>query len=952
MPGLLRLRIAGLIACLLPLGLFAAKRPLTWDDFDQWRSFNTPTLSRDGQWLAYSDMPAKGDGVVVARNVSTGREIRVPVGETPALPFPQPPSATGRASTPQTVGLLFTGDSRFLLSSTFPAAPAMKDARLAGKEAEAGRQRGLAIMNLATGRSEIIPGVKSTQTAHTGSWIAYLLDPAALPPSRRHADSKHGSRLVLRELGTQRERSFDDVTEFTLARDARTLVFAVSGASPQRNGVYVYSLGAWSSPTPILRGPGRYVKLAWNHDQTKLAFLATHGDARKAASQFQAWLWHRGDDEASWAVGSRTPGLPAGLAVSEHAAPTFSLDGGKLYLGTRPIQPKEKAAVQDPADKVTADLWSWTDGLVQPRQAVLAAAERRRTDAGVFDLVTRRFTPIGDDVLRDVKFSDDGRRALALDETPYLRERDYDGTYADVYVIDTSTGERRLVVRKLRGRSGDEGLPSIAFAPDGEHAAYYADLHWHAVNLTTGLDRNLTAGLAVAFHNEQNDEPEPASAYGWAGWINDSLSFVAYDRYDAWQLFIDGRAPRNLTGGHGRAQDLVLRVQNISVREEGDTERGLDPAAPLILRGEHEFTHASGFFRHGFTAEGEPARLLWGECQYRYAGRAVEANRVLLTLSRFDEFPDYWITNDDFNPPQKVSSGGAQLEPFDWGTAELISYQNSAGVPLQGLLYKPANFDPAKKYPLIVYTYERFSQIVHNFFPPVFGSNINFPYYTSNGYCVYLTDIAYTEGAPGPSALDSVNAALDAVIARGFVDENRLGIQGSSWGGYQSVYLVTQTDRFRAAEAGSPVGNMTSAYGGIRWGSGQPRLFQYEKTQSRIGARLTDRPDLFLANSPVFHVQNVNTPVLLMHNDGDGAVPWEQSIELFLALRRHNKPVWFFNYPKEGHGLIRYANRRDFNHRMWQFFEHYLRDAPAPAWLTDGIPYVDREAEKLRFEDN
>src|SRR5690606_35716298 len=200
------------------------------------------------------------------------------------------------------------------------------------------------------------------------------------------------------------------------------------------------------------------------------------------------------------------------------------------------------------------------------------------------------------------------------------------------------------------------------------------------------------------------------------------------------QLFADGRTARNLTGGFGRQSNIGLRAQNMAAREEGDTERGIDPAQPLIFRGEHELTRASGWFRHAFDANGEPQQLLWGDRQWRYLGRAVRADRLLLTASRFDEFPDYWITDENFSPPQKVSDGGAQLEPFAWGSAELISYSNSAGVPLQGLLFKPANFDPSKKYPLIVYTYERLSQIVHNFFPPGFGSNINFPFYTSNGY--------------------------------------------------------------------------------------------------------------------------------------------------------------------------------------------------------------------------
>src|SRR6185312_6648778 len=104
-----------------------------------------------------------------------------------------------------------------------------------------------------------------------------------------------------------------------------------------------------------------------------------------------------------------------------------------------------------------------------------------------------------------------------------------------------------------------------------------------------------------------------------------------------------------------------------------------------------------------------------------------------------------------------------------------------------------------------------------------------------------------------------------------------------------------------------------------------------------------------IENSPLFAVKNAKAPFLLLHNDRDGAVPFEQAVEFYLSLRRYNKPVWFFNYREEGHGLQRLANRKDYSKRMWQFFDHFLRGAPAPEWLEKGIPYLDRDEEKVRF---
>jgi dipeptidyl aminopeptidase/acylaminoacyl peptidase len=301
---------------------------------------------------------------------------------------------------------------------------------------------------------------------------------------------------------------------------------------------------------------------------------------------------------------------------------------------------------------------------------------------------------------------------------------------------------------------------------------------------------------------------------------------------------------------------------------------------------------------------------------------------------------------------RKVSNANPQKAQLLWGTSELVRFKNSDGVPLSATLYKPENFDPSKKYPMMVYIYEILSNGVNNFVNPAPGSSINVAYYVSNGYLVLEPDIVYAVGHPGQSALKCVLPAIQSVVDKGFVDEKAIGIQGHSWGGYQIAYMITQTNRFRAVEAGAPVSNMTSAYSGIRWGTGLPRQFQYEKTQSRIGVPLFDNPQLYIENSPVFHAARVQTPILILHNDADDAVPWYQGIEYYLALRRLGKEAYMFVYNGEPHGIRRRANMKDYTVRMQQFFDHFLKGAPAPEWMEKGIPYVDREKEKERFKAN
>jgi dipeptidyl aminopeptidase/acylaminoacyl peptidase len=368
-----------------------------------------------------------------------------------------------------------------------------------------------------------------------------------------------------------------------------------------------------------------------------------------------------------------------------------------------------------------------------------------------------------------------------------------------------------------------------------------------------------------------------------------------------------------------------------------------------LLRAEDQSTLDSGFYRDRIDG-GMPERLVMAAKSFGQPVKAKDADALMVAATRFDEFPDIYVTDSNFKELKKSSSAGAQKEGYLWGKGELIRYKNTDGVSLRGILIKPEKFDPKQKYPMIVYIYEKLSDNLHRFVNPSPGTSINASFYASNGYLVLMPDIVYTIGYPGQSALKCVLPAIQSVVDQGYVKEDAIGIQGHSWGGYQIAYMVTQTNRFRAAAPGALVGNMTSAYSGIRWGTGLPRQFQYEHTQSRIGGNLWEFPIRFIENSPVFHAHRVQTPILMLHNDNDDAVPWYQGIEYYLALRRLGKEVYMFNYNGEYHGLRRRHNQKDYTRRMQEFFDHFLKGAPRPEWMENGIPYLEREKEKEKYK--
>jgi dipeptidyl aminopeptidase/acylaminoacyl peptidase len=500
-----------------------------------------------------------------------------------------------------------------------------------------------------------------------------------------------------------------------------------------------------------------------------------------------------------------------------------------------------------------------------------------------------------------------------------------------------------------------QAVPQLS--PAGQYVMWWNPeaAQWKALPTgTEGADRiTLSSGIPHPVYNQDHDVPHPAGPYGVAGWTDGDEQVLIYDRYDIWA--VDPEQPgaaRAVTDEQGRADSLRLRhVQLEDDREPvawGDWPNAVNPATTvpadeLLLSAFDTETKASGFYRDAVGGEEAPRELVMEPQQFSPPMQAEEAERLLFTRESFQTFPDLWVSGPSFGDMQRVSRLNPQQDEYRWGTAELVEWTSANGEQMEGILYKPEGFDPSKTYPMMTYFYEQYSDDLHEYYAPQAGrSIINFSFYVSRGYLVFVPNVHYEEGYPGESAMQSVVPGVTNLIDEGYVDRDNIGVQGHSWGGYQIAYMVTRTNLFAAAEAGAPVSNMVSAYGGIRWGSGMSRMFQYEETQSRIGGSLWDMPMRYLQNSPIFWADRIETPLLMMHNDQDTAVPWKQGIELFVALRRLNKPAWLINYNDEPHWPTTLATMTDWTRRMQQYFDHYLKGAPAPVWLEQGIPATEK----------
>ena len=908
----------------------AAKRPITHDVYDGWRSIQTPKLSDDGAWLAYVLQPQDGDGELVVRNLRTGVERRAARGKDPQ----------------------FTPDAAFVAFTVAPVKADVDKAEKAKKKPEEQPKGGFGVIDLATGQAWTTERVKSFRLPKRSSTaVAFLREVPEKKADEKKDEEKAGGEkekgaegrkkekkkdpgtdLVVRTLASGAEHVIADATDYQWTPDGAWLVYTTSSKAPERDG-------AWARRTsdgevrPLATGLGHYKSVVIDDGGKRAAFVTDRDDYASDAPAFSLFGWQVGDSSASRLVDAATAGMPAGFTVSEHGKLEFSKDGERLFLGTAALPTPEP---EDAPEPVKVDLWHWKDPLIQPMQKVRADEEKKRSYRAVVHVGVKRFVQLATPSMPQVVLTPDGDAAFATSNVPYQQLISWDSDYEDAYALDLSTGAARRVVE--RGRF------DAAISPGGRWLAYY-DVRtpgWMAIDLgnAAAAPVSLTASLGVRFVDETWDTPSEPQPYGLAGWTENDRSVLLYDRYDIWEVTPDGSAaPRMVTAGAGRKAQRVYRYVSLDPEKHA-----IDPRQPLLLSVTDEGTRASGFARASLTGPVADAPRVLTMLEKSTGGvvKAKHADAIVFTQQRFDEFPDLWATDLAFATPRKVTDANPQQREYLWGNSEQITYVNADGKRLKALLTKPENFDAAKKYPLLVYIYEELSQGLHRYVPPSPGTSINVTRYVSNGYVVLQPDIVYDTGYPGESAYKCVLPAVQRVLDMGFVDPARVGIQGHSWGGYQITYLVTRTNIFRAVEAGASVSNMVSAYGGIRWGTGMSRAFQYEKTQSRIGGPPWQQPLQFIENSPIFWVDKINTPYLTVHNDEDDAVPWYQAIEFYSAMRRLGKEIYFFNYNGEKHGLRERENQEHWTVHMAEFFDHYLLGAPRPAWMDAPTPYLER----------
>ncbi len=930
------------------------KRPLTVQDIMKFKTIKDPRISENGKWLVYNSQPDRGNGEVMVYSLTEGPRAyeRIPRGKKPAI----------------------SKDGRWIAALIEPDAKDLeKEEKKKGKKKGNNRDKhktGVALLDTVTGKLLNFENIKSFAFSEDSQWMVCRCYPpeeetdnaepaekAETKDKKKTVDrwKKRALTLTLRHLATGSETRVERVIYWHFDPSNRYLAYSTYEADGNANGLFVTDLKKAGPPTKTIfaEAGAVFTNLTWSKTKSRLAFIfhrqKTDKGAGKAKKTFASglWVWDGIKGKPFPAVSKEK--IPRGWMIPAENKLRWSEDGERLFFGFKPLDEyimtisdnrgnRGAKVTKDNLfdidrilEKRTVDVWHWKDPKIVPHQKKQWERFRKQAYYAIYHFRLKQFIMLADKVMPDMDIPWNKDVALGTSNRPYLRDITWDGRYRDVYISYLNTGFRR----KILTRHQDD----VSLSPLGKYVAYYKDGHWYLYDNRLKFARRMTANIETPFSNEDHDYPSTAPGYGLAGWTENDRSVLIYDKYDIWEFFPGSDVIKFncLTAGVGRRDRLVFRI------------RKTDPEAKFFKKNEKCLLTAysdkekyTAFYRGTLGKKGVE-QLVRGEKKYTFLGKAKKADRIIFTRESFGEFPDIWVSDFGLKSPVKVTEVNPQITDFLWGVPGLVEWKALDGTRLQGIVIKPENFDESKRYPVLIYFYRFFSQRLYDFNPVLINHRPCFPFYTGHDYVVFLPDVRFEVGHPGKSAFQCIVPGVQKLIDMGTADPKAVGIHGHSWSGYQTAFIVTQTKMFAAAVAGAPVSNMTSAYSGIRWGSGLARQFQYEKSQSRIGKTLWESPELYIENSPVFFADRVETPLLIQFGDVDGAVPWYQGIELYLAMRRLDKNCIFLQYNDEPHHLKKYPNKLDYTIKMKEYFDHYLKGRPAPDWITKGVPYKKKE---------
>ena len=894
------------------------ERPvLAEDDYDQWERLGGAVLSPNGAWLAVSIGRVSDEGELRIHSTNSDSTIIVPFGS----------------------GAAFSSDNRWI-AYTVGVSP---DRREAAQKSDQPMYDKVGFLDLESGEQTVRDDFASFQFSDDGRYLALR----RYKPKDKESD---GVDIVVHDLLSDRDMSFGNVSEMAWQAEGSLLAMITDADDQVGNGVTVYDPLSGRIRS-MDSDEATYRQLSWRDDSSDLVVYKTEIDEAFEDTAHVALVWRdiAGGQGVSYRLSSETnDAFPASMRIVEFRAPSWSNDGQTLFVGIQERRPTlseceggdseeagtDQECLEKDEEAAGVEIWHTLDRDPVPQQRVRERQLRRENYLSAWNVESGGFVQLGDDLTEETEIVQGGQHVIGADETPYDEHAMFRQQFLDLYAIDVGTGAKS----KIADRISNVESPRL----NSRYIVWFAKGDWYSHDLEGGETRNITATLETVFVNlDVTPTREQMPSFGIAGWMEDGGSVLLNDQWDVWSVRLDGSGAERLTSG--APQSIRHRIASRDL--DGDDD-GIGSDETIYYSVYSEWTKKAGFA--AADPGDEPQMLVWED--KRFGGfsspflKADDADIFAFRMEGFDDSPDYFVAGPDLADPHQVTETNPFQSDYAWGRVELVDYENEWGRSLQGVLTYPANYDASQSYPMIVYHYELLSQGMHQYQVPDPTQYYNQQIWSHDGYFVFRPDIVYRDRRPGQSNVETLRPAVAAALAQApSVDEERVGLIGHSWGGYQTTYFVTQDDLFASAVAGAPLTNLMSMYLSFYWNSGGTDARIFEISQGRMQVPWWEDWDSYEANSPIHHIQNMETPLLMMFGTNDGAVEYNQGVEFYNAARRLGKQMVMLSYDGENHGLAREPNQLDYQHRIMQWFGHYLKGDPAPDWISTGVPYVTQK---------
>ncbi len=904
------------------------KKPITHESYKEWKYLSDKSISSQGNFITSKLVSYRGNDTLLIHKKANINE----------------PIIIGRVKNPQ-----IDYNEKFVAFSIINDYDSIRKLKIDKVNKKKWTKDTLGIYALERDTLYKIPQVAKYQIAKEGgSWILVMRDESFKIKKEEEKEKKkcilrkkkseptklkdksNGSVLTIFDVNYWNSNDIENVSDISISNFGNKYAYVQTNTFKDTlDSAQLFVYGA-SKLQHIFSVHGEITQPTFSKSGDQIAFKTSidTGEYKK----YQLYLYDFNKKEIQLVLDTIGGILKDYQSLDSESKISFSDNGQRMFydIGIKPIKPPKDTLTDD--EKYKLDIWSWTDGRIQPQQLLGAKKDAKGLIDVVFDIQSRKNIPLVDTNLHSLSFSNQKNEDFVLmrDQLPYLKEMTWDYWYFDIYSVNIKTGEKQKILDKLHGSSA-------YLSSNGKHLVYFEsqDSSWYHKNLETNIAKNLTQNIDEHFYKMHHDVAQKIGPEGSVYWLEGEEEVAIESQHDIWffPLNENGTSYRITQGKENNVTFTILRLE-----EDVDflsLEKG------IYMKGIDNKTMSENI---SLVKGKESQNLIQKDAKFLGVIKAKNSDDIIFQYMTVAKSPELYLSNVLFENEIQLTNSNPQQSQYNWCTVEIINWVDYNGDSISGLLYKPEDFDASKKYPMVVYFYERYTDRLHTYYRPKPTASIIYaPEYASNGYVVLIPDIKYKIGKPAQGAYDAIMSGTDYLVRNfNFIDSTKMGLQGQSWGGYQTAQLITMTTRYKCAMAGAPVSNMFSAYGGIRWGSGLARTFQYETGQSRIGKTIWKAPELYIENSPLFHLPKVQTPLLIMHNDADGAVPWYQGIELYNGLRRLQKPTWLFNYNGDDHNLMKDANRLDLSIRMKQFFDYYLQDKPIPEWMENGIPATEK----------